>query len=73
MSKDKKPEELIVDIQEACSKLGWVVSMTENESGMVTHLIIGVQDSVEELLSELPSGDQYEIWEKPVEEDFGLH
>jgi len=67
----KTPEQLIIDIQMACQELGWQIAMENKDR--VNGLLIGNPDYVEETLRELPNGEEYEIWETPMDDSSELH
>lgn len=67
----KTPEQYIVDIQEACKELGWQIAMKDVER--VSGLVIGNSEYIDETLSSMPDGDQYEVWETPIDEGSELH
>lgn len=58
-SKEKTPEQLVIEIQEACRMLGWNVAFNEGEPG-VRGLIIGQDQWVSDLIEELK--DDYSVY-----------
>jgi len=70
----KSPEQLVIDIQEACKELGWYIGMDES-SELITGLIIGQQAYVEEIIEQLPNIDNYSIYanEQIEIDNKGLH
>lgn len=69
---DRTPEEIIDDIQKACASLGWNVSFDESSPG-ITGLIIGQPEYVEDVVANLPNGEEYVIYASGSETDSGLH
>ena len=62
----KSPEELVNDIQEACSQLGWCIGLDESSS-TVQGLVIGKLPFVEEVVGNLPDGDAYTVYAASAE------
>lgn len=68
----KTPEDYVLDIQEACKELGWSIAICDLELG-VQGLIIGQLEYVEEITEQLVNGEEYEIWDRPQNENNELH
>jgi len=72
MAKTKKTaEELIVEIQTACKKLGWCIAMDES-SELVNGLILGQLPYIEKVLGQLDDIEKYSIYANPGD-DPDLH
>lgn len=67
----KTPEQYVVDIQEACEQLGWVIALKDLDK--IKGLIIGQPTHVDDVLEELDDGEAYEIWAASTSEDTQLH
>ena len=68
----KTPEQLVLDIQDACKELGWHIGMDESESG-VRGLVIGDFDYVNEIVEQLNEVDNYSIYSNGEEAETDLH
>jgi hypothetical protein len=69
--KKKEPEEYIIDIQEACSELGWDICIQDKNK--VQGLVIGAEAYISEVIGQLEDGHDYEIWSYPTEDNPNLH
>jgi len=69
--KKKQPEDYIIDIQEACSELGWDICI--EDSNKVQGLVIGSGDYIKSVISQLENGIEYEIWSYPDNDNSNLH
>lgn len=70
---DKTPEELFLQIQEACAELGWLIAMDGADDGVITGIITGQGAFVSEIVEQLETSDNYEIYEHGSQESGGLH
>ena len=62
----KSPEDLVNEIQEACSQLGWCIGMDESKSS-IKGLVIGQQSFVEDVVNSLSDSDAYSIYAAAAE------
>lgn len=70
--KEKTPEDYVLDIQEACSHLGWHIGMKDGTKG-ISGLIVGSFKYLTKTIEQLEDGDEYDIWSKPTGEKKQLH
>jgi hypothetical protein len=68
---EKNPEDYILDIQKACAELGWDICIENKDA--VQGLVIGTDNYVTSVVSQLDDGDDYEIWSYPSEDNSNLH
>jgi len=68
----KTPEEIVIDIQDACKELGWQIAMNDSSSG-ISGLIIGQQEYVENVVGQLEDIDEYSIFSYDQVDNTSLH
>lgn len=66
---EKSAEEIVVDIQNACAKLGWNIALIDADN--VHGLIIGRNNYVANVISQLE--EDYDIYNYPGSEDQKVH
>lgn len=71
-NKDKTPEDYVLDIQEACSHLGWHIGMKDGTKG-ISGLIVGSLGYLKKTIEQLEDGEEYDIWSKPASDEDRLH
>lgn len=62
MAKRKTAEDIVNDIQKACSLLGWAIAMDDSKDG-VSGLVIGRSEFVEEIIDSLDNKDDFSIYQ----------
>jgi hypothetical protein len=68
----KTPEDLVNEIQEACSRLGWCIAMDDSEDTIVG-LVVGKLQYVEEVLSQIEESDKYTVYAAGQTADPDMH
>lgn len=68
----KTPEDIVNEIQEACSLLGWHISMNESQD-TVRGLIIGQAQYVQEVIAQLEDNEEYSVYSSSAAADTDKH
>jgi hypothetical protein len=71
MKNERTAEDIFLELAERCAELEWYTAFKDADS--INGIITGTADYVQEILNDLPDGDEYEVYHHGSENSKELH